>query len=58
MSKFEIWVDKLVKVLSQRAEYHLYQSTDIEIDRGKFEYFAKEEIIKAIRIYRTGKEKG
>jgi hypothetical protein len=37
----EFDIENAIRELTSRAEYYLYNSTDIEIDRGKFEHSAK-----------------
>jgi len=50
---------RIVQELCERAEYHLYASTDIQIDRGKFEYFANEIVTEALtQARKEGAEAG
>ena len=48
MMGLDRWLDELADILTLRAEYYFYQSTDIELDRGKFKHLIKQDIIEAI----------
>ena len=41
-------VDEFIDEIVGRAEYHLYRSSDIDIDRGKFKYYLVQAIVKLV----------